>query len=99
VSTTTIGLLGAALAALAYVPQIRHLLAERCAAGVSVFAFSAWLIAAAMTLVHAIAIGAQVFIALSAFQIAATGVVLACSVRLRGARCASHGPATPQRAS
>ena len=94
-STTTIGLLGAGLAALAYVPQIRHLLVERCAAGVSVFAFSAWLIASVLTLVHAIAIGAQVFIALSAFQIGATGLVLACTIRLGGAVCAAHEAPRP----
>ena len=92
-STTAVGLLGAALAALAYLPQIWHLMAERCAAGVSAAAFAVWLVASTLMLAHAVAIDAVVFITLSAFQIVATGVILAFAILLRGARCASHSTA------
>ncbi len=97
-NTTWLGFLGASLAAVAYLPQIWHLARERCAAGVSAVAFAVWLLASALMLAHAIAIGAVVFVTLSAFQIAATGVILAFALRLRGARCAFHSTADQLRA-
>ena len=58
--------------------------------GVSVAAFAVWLVASTLMLAQAVAIDAVVFITLSAFQIVATGVILAFAILLRGARCASH---------
>ena len=89
-NTTVLGFLGAGIAAAAYVPQIWHLVAERCAAGISVPAFAAWLVASVLVLIHALALGAAVFVTLSVFQILAIGVIIASAVRLRGARCATH---------
>ena len=57
-----LGLSGAAIAGYAYLPQIMHLIRERCSAGVSERAFTMWLIASALVTVHAVTIGAVVFV-------------------------------------
>src|SRR5690349_3826427 len=87
------GLIGAALAGAAYVPQIVHLIREHCSAGLSRAAFTTWLAASLLVTAHAIAIGAFVFIALGAIQLAATTLILVFTTRYRGLYCATHLPA------
>ncbi len=69
------GLGGAALAGYAYVPQITHLVRERCSAGLSERAFALWLASSTLMTFHAIAIGAAVFMILGAQQILSTGLI------------------------
>ena len=56
-ATELAGFVGAALAGLAYIPQIWHLIHERCPAGLSRLAFSLWLTASILVTSHAVAIG------------------------------------------
>jgi uncharacterized protein with PQ loop repeat len=85
-----IGLSGASLAEYAYLPQIRHLIHERCSAGISRNAFSLWLFASLLMTVHAVLLPALVFIVLGAIQIGAISVILVYSARYRGLVCPSH---------
>lgn len=96
-ATELAGLVGAALAGAAYVPQIWHLIRERCAAGLSRVAFAAWLVAALLVTTHAVAVASVVFITLGAVQVAATALVLVYSTRYAGSSCASHLPAGHER--
>ena len=85
-----IGLSGASLAGYAYLPQIRHLIREKCSAGISRGAFSLWLLASVLMTVHAVLLPALVFVVLGAIQIGAISVILVYSARYRGLVCPSH---------
>ncbi|MCB1003628.1 MAG: PQ-loop repeat-containing protein [Acidimicrobiales bacterium] len=91
-ATELAGFVGAALAGLAYIPQIWHLIHERCSAGLSRLAFSLWLTASILVTSHAVAIGEAVFVALGAVQLAATTLILAYTTKYAGSYCASHLP-------
>ena len=74
-------------------PQIWHLTKERCSAGLSRLAFAVWLAASVLVTTHAIALGAEVFIALGAIQLLATALILYYSTKYAGSYCISHLPA------
>lgn len=48
-----IGWIGTLLVIIAYLPQIRHLWAERCAWGISITTWVIWLVASALLLTYA----------------------------------------------
>src|SRR5687768_3296165 len=85
-----LGLSGAALSGYAYLPQITHLVRERCSAGLSERAFILWLIASGLMTVHAVTIGAPVFVLLGALQLNATATIAYFGRRYRGLVCPSH---------
>jgi hypothetical protein len=91
-ATELVGFIGAALAGAAYVPQIWHLIRERCSAGLSRVAFAVWFAASLLVTTHAVAIRATVFIALGAIQLAATTLILIYTTRYANSYCASHLP-------
>ncbi len=88
-----IGLAGAGLAGLAYVPQISHMVRERCVAGISRPAFLTWLVASALVLVSAVIAGSMVFITLGAVQTVATAFILGYAITHADCYCPSHPPA------
>lgn len=59
-----LGFIGAALVAIAYVPQIMHIITKHCAYGISVKAWLLWLIASFLILPHALTSGNAVFMTL-----------------------------------
>ena len=87
------GFAGAVLAGIAYLPQIVHLVRERCTAGISRLAFAIWLVASFLVTVHAVAVGDGVFIFLGAVQIVATTVILTFGTLYRDSYCGFHVPA------
>lgn len=89
-ASEAIGLSGAAIAGYAYLPQIAHLVRERCSSGLSERAFALWFVASALMTVHAITIGAVVFLVLGIEQVAATGLVAFYCRRYRDQVCPSH---------
>ena len=93
--TQIAGFAGAGLAGAAYVPQICHLVRARCSAGISRPAFEVWLLAALLTTVRAVAIGAVAFIVAGAIQIIATALVMFCAARYKDTPCPSHLPRQP----
>jgi hypothetical protein len=94
-ATEIAGFAGAGLAGAAYVPQISHLVRARCSAGISRLAFEVWLLASLLTTARAIAIHADVFIALGGIQIAATAVIAFCVSRYKDTSCPIHLPRQP----
>ena len=85
-----LGLSGAAISGYAYLPQIMHLIRERCSAGLSERAFTLWLIASALVTFHAVMIGALVFVLLGGLQIVSTAVIAYYGRRYRDLACRSH---------
>jgi len=94
-ATEIAGFAGVGLAGAAYVPQISHLIRARCSAGISRLAFEVWLLASVLTTARAIAIHADVFIALGGIQIVATTVITLCATRYKDTPCPSHIPRPP----
>jgi uncharacterized protein with PQ loop repeat len=90
--TELIGLSGAVIAGIAYLPQIIHLIQEHCSAGISRKAFSLWLVAAVAVFMHAFRLGDTVFLVLGGIQVIATIIILFLATKYQG-RCASHGGA------
>jgi uncharacterized protein with PQ loop repeat len=91
-----IGLSGALIAGYAYIPQITHLIKERCSAGISSGAFALWLLSSVLVTINAIYIHSIVFIVLGAIQIGATGTIYIFSVKYRGQVCPFHETHVPQ---
>lgn len=85
-----IGLTGALLAGYAYLPQIRHLVKERCSAGISRNAFGLWFVASVLVTVNALYIHSVVFIVLGAIQISSTAIIFYYSTKYQGKVCLSH---------
>ena len=94
-ATEIAGFVGAGLGGAAYVPQISHLIRARCSAGISRLAFEVWLLASILTTARAIAIHADVFIALGAIQTVATALIMLYAVRYKNTPCPSHLPGQP----
>ena len=84
------GYAGAVLAGAAYVPQIHHMVSERCTAGVSPPAFAVWLVASVLITVRAIATDATVFMVLGGVQTLATGFILGYVGLHAGCFCGRH---------
>jgi uncharacterized protein with PQ loop repeat len=93
-ATEIAGFIGVALAGVAYVPQIWHLLRVHCSVGISRFAFCIWLGASLLVTIHAIAMRAGVFIVLGGVQIVATTVILLYATKYASSYCGSHMPGT-----
>jgi uncharacterized protein with PQ loop repeat len=85
-----LGLTGALIAGYAYLPQIRHLIAERCSAGISRSAFALWFISSVLVTINAAYIGSVVFMVLGAIQIASTAIIFSFSTKYRGRVCGFH---------
>jgi uncharacterized protein with PQ loop repeat len=88
--TQWIGFAGTALVIIAYVPQIHHLLAERCSGGISIKAYTLWLVAGMLMLVHAVAIADPVFMALQGYQIGAGALVIIFGLKYKDSVCETH---------
>ncbi len=85
-----VGLSGAFLGGYAYLPQIHHLIVEKCSAGISIRAFSIWMISSALVLANAIYLGTLVFIVLGTIQFLATATILTLTIRNKGHVCETH---------
>lgn len=85
-----LGFAGTAIVAVAYIPQVGHLLRARCTAGVSLGAYAMWTVAGLLLLSYAISTGNSVFIALQSYQLLAATAILLLSLRHKGRLCAAH---------
>ncbi len=91
-----LGFAAITLSALAYLPQVTHLIKERCSAGLSARAYLMWVASALLLLTYSIARKDLVFISLQSYQAAAGALILYFCIRYRGQRCEEHG-GEPQR--
>lgn len=85
-----LGLTGALIAGVAYVPQISHQIRERCTAGISKPAFALWLISSILVTISAVAIQSPVFITLGCIQMLATAIIFIHASSHRGQTCEYH---------
>lgn len=85
-----VGFAGTALVITGYVPQIHHLIKERCTAGVSVPAFAVWWAASLLFLVHATMIRDVVFVGVQIVNLAAGGVIVVFCKKYDGQVCPFH---------
>jgi uncharacterized protein with PQ loop repeat len=85
-----LGFVGTGLVVTGYVPQIVHLIKERCTAGLSVPAFSLWCAASSLFLIHAVVIQDAVFVGVQAVNLAAGGLIVWFCIRYRGEVCSFH---------
>jgi uncharacterized protein with PQ loop repeat len=92
-----LGMAATGLVIAGYVPQIGHMIKERCTAGISVAAFLVWCVASTLFLVHAALIDDAVFVAAQSVNLAAGGLILVFCKRFEGRRCPFHGGSVPPR--
>ena len=89
-SVQWLGFAGTALVALAYLPQVSHLVRAKCTAGVSPWAYLVWSISAVLLLIYAISTRDAVFIALQGYQLAAATSIYVLSRRQDRRLCDIH---------
>jgi lipid-A-disaccharide synthase-like uncharacterized protein len=85
-----LGFAGVALGLGGYMPQVVHLIRERCSAGISVQAYLIWLSGAVLLLTHALVIYDGVFIVLQTLGLALDLTVLLFATKYRGMTCLRH---------
>jgi uncharacterized protein with PQ loop repeat len=84
------GVLGTGLVIAGYVPQIYHLIKERCTAGLSLPAFAVWCAASLLFLVHAMMIRDMVFVGVQMVNLTAGGMIVAFCTKYDGHVCPFH---------
>ncbi len=94
ISAGWLGSAGIALCILGYLPQVVHLVKERCSAGLSVGAYVTWGIAAILLLSYAIVRWDPVFVALQAYHVGATALICFYCVKYKSRLCEEHGGET-----
>ena len=73
-----------------YIPQIVHLIKERCTPGISILAFSLWCSASLLFLIHATMIEDAVFVGVQVVNLVAGGLIVWFCKRYRGHVCPFH---------
>jgi len=85
-----IGFIGTAIAAIAYLPQIIHLIKEKCSAGISLVTYFIWVISSILLLINAVSIKSPVFTIFQICNIIAISVILIFGSIYRNGRCPTH---------
>jgi uncharacterized protein with PQ loop repeat len=85
-----LGFAGVALGFVGYMPQVVHLIRQRCSAGISVQAYLIWFSAAVLLLTHALLIYDGVFIVLQALGSVLDIAVLFLAIKYRKTACPGH---------
>ena len=89
-TTQILGFVATGLVIVGYIPQIVHLIKERCTAGISISAFSLWCTASLLFLVHAAMIGDAVFVGAQTVNLVAGGLIVGFCKRYEGEVCPFH---------
>ena len=85
-----LGVVATGLVIVGYVPQIVHLVKERCTAGISIPAFALWVLASFLFLIHAVMIGDLVFIGVQSVNLVAGGLIVGFCKKYEGEVCPFH---------
>jgi len=85
-----LGFVGTGLVAVAYIPQVRHLIKEHCSAGISVNAYVLWFMASLFFLIHAAMITDAVFIVVQLVNVVATCIIVIYAKRYEKQVCETH---------
>lgn len=89
-SLELLAFIGTGLVAVAYIPQIAHLIVKHCAYGISVRAWTIWLIATVFILPHTIFTKDLVFIFLISSHLTAISFIVVFSYYHQGKVCKEH---------
>ncbi len=89
-STQILGFVATSLVIVGYIPQIVHLISERCTAGISISAFSLWCTASLLFLIHAAMIGDVVFVVAQTVNLVAGILIVVLCKRYEGEVCPFH---------
>ena len=85
-----LGVIGIALSAAAYVPQVVHLAREHCAAGVSSRAWTMWLASGVLVGALAVQRGDFVFMLLQGTSLSSASLILFLAHKYQGSVCQTH---------
>ena len=85
-----LGVVATGLVIAGYVPQIVHLVKERCTAGISISAFALWCLASLLFLIHAAMIKDAVFVAVQSVNLVAAGLIVWFCKKHEGEVCPFH---------
>ena len=83
------GWLGTALILTAYVPQMGHLIKEKCTAGLSMISWHLWLAGSLLLFGHAYARADAVIMAVQGINVLAVSLTLYLAKKYEGEACAS----------
>jgi uncharacterized protein with PQ loop repeat len=92
-----LGFAGTTLCILAYLPQIIHLVKEKCSVGLSEGAYIAWAVASMLLLSYSICMRDTVFIALQSYQLGSTVLICFFCRKYKGSLCEEHGGKTSEK--
>lgn len=90
--TQTLGFIGAVITAVAYVPQVKQLVFEKCSYAISVKAWLLWLVATLLVSVHAFTTNDSVFMALQTINAAAIITIIFLAIKYKGKTCTTCKP-------
>ncbi len=82
-----LGFLGTAIVAVAYIPQIHHLVKEHCSAGISMNAYALWCVASIFFLIHGAMIRDVAFVFVQVVNLIA---ILICVKKYGRQMCLVH---------
>ena len=85
-----LGMVATGLVIAGYVPQIVHLVKERCTAGISISAFALWCLASFLFLIHAAMIEDAVFVGVQSVNLVAGGLIVVFCKKYEGDVCPVH---------
>lgn len=88
--TQILGFVGTFIIAAAYIPQIYHLIRNHCAYGLSISAWTLWLLATILVVPQALAVGDKVFVVLLGIHIIAISFILIFSYFHQDRICEKH---------
>ena len=89
-TTQILGFVATGLVIVGYIPQIVHLIKERCTAGISITAFSLWCASSLLFLIHAAMIRDSVFVGVQLVNLVAGGLIVVFCKRYEGNVCPYH---------
>jgi uncharacterized protein with PQ loop repeat len=89
-ATKWVGFVGTVLVIMAYVPQLVHLIKERCSWGISLGAYALWCVAGILIFAHALSLNDSVFIVLQGYNVAATATIAAFAKKYKQNICIDH---------
>jgi uncharacterized protein with PQ loop repeat len=89
-TSEVLGIVATGLVIGGYVPQIVHLVKERCTAGISIPAFALWCVASLLFLIHAAMIEDAVFVGVQTVNLVAGGLIVAFCKKYEGEVCPFH---------
>jgi uncharacterized protein with PQ loop repeat len=85
-----LGMVATGLVIGGYVPQIVHLIKERCTVGISMPAFTLWCLASLLLLIHAAMIEDAVFMGVQTVNLVAGGLIVGFCKKYEGKVCPFH---------